>query len=322
MPNLVWLASYPKSGNTWMRAFLTAYLAGPGVEIDLNGLDASLHAANRQLFDRVVGFASSDLTADEIDTLRPGVYRAFDEEAEDVLFLKTHDRWRLSSAGTAVFPADVTRMSVLIVRNPLAVAPSMANHYSLTIDDAIERMADPDFGLADQTIRLLSQLPQPAGSWTDHSASWLDQTELPVIVVRYEDLRRDPVAEFSRVLTACGFEPDEGHVHDAMQRTTFERLQQAEAEGGFRERLPGTPTFFRSGRAEGWRDELTEEQVARITERHGAMMVRLGYGSDMDNGAQPWTTPALNEIGISLDTASKAGSAADGEFPDGRTADI
>lgn len=317
MPRLVWLASYPKSGNTWMRAFLTAYKAGPGVEIDLNALDASLHAASRQLFDRVIGFGSSDLTADEIDGLRPEVYRAFDAEGEDSLFLKVHDRWRTSPGGEPVFPAEVTRVAIVIVRNPLSVAPSLANHYGYSIDEAIEHMGDPEFGLAGQTTRLARQLPQPVGTWSQNVTSWLDRRDFPVLLVRYEDLRADPVAHFGRVLTACGIEPDGALLGDAMERSSFERLQRAEAEVGFRERMPDTPAFFRSGRTDGWREELTAEQVARIRADHADVMARLGYPADMDKhtdeATTSWTTPHLNTLEVTLDTALvlKTGSGGD-----------
>lgn len=310
MPNLVWLASYPKSGNTWMRAFLTAYLAGPGAEIDLNDLDASLHAANRQLFDRVVGFPSSDLSPAEIDSFRADVYRAFDAEADGPLFLKTHDAWRRTPDGKEVFPADATRLAVLIVRNPLAVAPSYAHHYSMSIDDAIDRMADPSLALAGQVSRLVRQLPQPMGTWSQHAQSWLDQPDIPTLMVRYEDLRAQPADEFSRILTACGLPVDGAAIADALERTSFDRLQSAEAAGGFRERLPGAEAFFRRGRVDGWRDELTDEQVRRIVAAHGPMMARLGYAPGM---AETWTTPHLTQLDVSMDTAApKNGSNSDG----------
>lgn len=302
MPRLVWLASYPKSGNTWTRAFLTAYLAGPGVPLDLNDLDASLHAASRPLFDRVVGLPSGDLTPAEIDRFRPGVYRAYDAEGTDPLFLKTHDRWRLADDGRAVFPAEATRLAVLIVRNPLSVASSYAHHMGASIDQSIAVMADESATLAPQADRMARQLPQPVGSWSSHTTSWLDQEEVPVLVVRYEDLRADPAAGFSRILRACAIEPDAGLVADALERTSFDRLQEAEAAGGFRERPAQAAAFFRSGRVDGWREELTSQQVARVVADHGHVMARLDYSPGMDE-TTAWSTPTLNQLEIGLDTA-------------------
>jgi thioesterase domain-containing protein len=279
--NLVWLASYPKSGNTWMRAFLTAYLAEPGADLDVNDLDASLHAASRELFDRVIGYPASDLTAQEIDDLRPAVYRVFNAEATGPLFIKTHDAWRRNRHGEAVFPADASRVAIVIVRNPLAIAPSLASHSNLTIDAAIDRMGDAAATLATQGASLDSQLPQPMGTWSEQVASWLEQDGIPTHLVHYEHLRTEPHEQFSRVLAACGIEPDETAVADALEATRFERLQAAERAGGFRERPLGSAGFFRTGRVDGWREELTAEQVARIVSDHHDVMHRLGYDTSI-----------------------------------------
>ena len=277
MGNLVWLASYPKSGSTWMRAFLTAYLAGRGVELDVNDLDASLHAGSRILFDRVVGYPSSDLTDAQIDDLRPGVYRAYDEEADGPVFLKVHDAWRRTPSGESLFPAEVTRTAVLIVRNPLAVAPSLANHSDVTIDEAIAMMRDPGYALSEYAQGLLAQLRQPVGTWSQHTESWLVDSGLPLHLVTYEQLRAHPHATFSAVLAACGIEPDPALVDDALERTRFERLQAAERAAGFKERTIGTSSFFRKGAADAWREELNSEQIEAIAADHHEWMLRLGY---------------------------------------------
>ena len=73
--NIVWLASYPKSGNTWFRAFLTALLNPGSSDIDINNLYQTTIASSRQLFDEMTGISSADLSQSEIDRLRPLVYR-------------------------------------------------------------------------------------------------------------------------------------------------------------------------------------------------------------------------------------------------------
>jgi len=280
MSHLIWLASYPKSGNTWMRALLTAYLGGPDAELDINDLDASRHAASRPLFDRVTGLPSSSLLPDEVDVLRPQVYRAVNSECVEPMFLKVHDAWR-TVGQDALFPADCTRLAVLIVRNPLAVAPSLAEHSGRTIDGVIEVMADPDHALAGSGSA--AQLRQVMGSWSDHTGSWLERSGLPVHLVRYEDLRRDTASAFRGVVQACGLGVDEAAITAAVERTSFDRLREQEAETGFRERLGSSP-FFRRGMVDGWREELTDEQAARIRADHAEWMARLGYSSDDDSG--------------------------------------
>jgi len=274
---LVWLASYPKSGNTWVRAFLTAYKQDPGKELDIDRLDATIHAADRSLFDRVVGFPSSSLTPAEIDRLRPEVYRSLDAEAAAPVFCKVHDVWRRNDQGSAIFPADATRLVIYIVRNPLAVAPSFAHHYGYTLDDTINRMTSADSTLAEPGRGLRSQLPQPLGSWSDHVAAWLNQNELPVHKIRYEDLHADPEGQFTALLERVGLVVDSERLAWALAQSRFDRLQAIEAALGFKERLLISSHFFRRGKLNAWRDELSPKQIDRIVSLHGEWMYRLGY---------------------------------------------
>jgi len=277
MQRLVWLASYPKSGNTWVRLFLTAYTHPEQDEVDINAVDVSLHAGNRDLFDRVIGLEASDLTPAEIERFRPDVYRQLAAEAEEPLFLKVHDRWRRTPDGGSLFPPETTAATIYIVRDPRGVAPSYANHYNLSIDVAIAQMATADHAIAAPTNRLASQLHQPMGSWSQHVTSWLDQAELSVHLVRYEDLHAAPEAHFAEILRRAGLPVDADRLAAALAQTRFERLQAQEAAVGFRERLSAAPRFFRQGRPDRWREELTTAQIARIERDHGAVMERLGY---------------------------------------------
>jgi aryl sulfotransferase len=277
MQRLVWLASFPKSGNTWVRLFLTAYSHPERDELDINAVDVSLHAGNRDLFDRVIGLEASDLTPAEIERFRPDVYRQLAAEAEEPLFIKVHDRWRRTPDGGSLFPPEITAATIYIVRDPRAVAPSYANHYGTSIDEAIVQMATPDNTLSKPLDRLRSQLPQPMGSWSEHVISWLDQAELPVHLVRYEDLHAEPDAQFAEILRCAGLPVAADRLTAALVQTRFERLQAQEAAVGFKERLSAAPRFFRQERPDRWREELTPAQIERIESHHGAVMARLGY---------------------------------------------
>jgi aryl sulfotransferase len=285
MKRLVWLASYPKSGNTWVRLFLEAY-CHPDRALDINSIDISLHAGNRDLFDRVIGLEASDLIPAEIDRYRPDVYRQLAVEAEEPLFIKVHDGWRRNADGAPLFPPEVTAATLYIVRDPRGVAPSFANHYHLSLDAAIERMAKAGQGIAARMDRLPSQLPQPMGSWSQHVAGWLDQRDLPLHLVRYEDLHAVPTATFAGILAAAGLPVDEERLATALAESRFERLRGQEAATGFKERLLGSPRFFRRGQPESWRAELTAAQQARILAAHGTVMARLGYLPPPAQGAK------------------------------------
>mgnify|MGYP001308398710 FL=1 len=275
-PPIVPLASYPKSGNTWIRCLLTAWNNAGEVE-GLGALVAPPMLSVRQQFDDYTGVASADLGLDDIDRLRPQFHHAVAEEMDGPLFLKVHDRFYRNRAGDPVFGADACRGVVHIVRHPCAVAASYAQHLHRPLDETIELMANEDALHDWRSDGIDTLLPQRIGSWSIHCASWLDQEEIPRLTLRYEDLVREPEVHFSALLEFAGEAADRDRAADAVEACRFEKLRDLEADRGFHEK-PGDRPFFRRGQADGWRDELSEAQIERIFADHGAMMARLGYG--------------------------------------------
>jgi hypothetical protein len=277
MSRIVWLASYPKSGNTWLRVFL-ANLQGDGEgPADINNLDILDAASSRRAADDALGAECSDLTPEELDRYRPAVYRSIANRSEKTLFIKTHDAYLADSGGEPFFPADVTQAAVYLVRNPLDVAVSFARHRNTTVDDTIDRMSRNTESLAGSRDRLELQLPQRLLSWSQHVSSWLDQRAIHVRIIRYEDIHADPCDEFSALLRFVGMEVDAERVRRAVTFSSFDALRRQELDHGFRERPSGATSFFRSGRIGGWRETLTAQQVEQVVRDHGAMMSRLGY---------------------------------------------
>jgi len=271
---ITWLASYPKSGNTWMRAFLTAWQAGA---VDINGLHAGSVMNSRHLFDEEMGLASSDLSLAELFRLRGGFHIRMAASMRAPCFVKTHDAFRLPGGEACLFPAGASAGCVYIVRNPLDVAVSFAHHEARSIDWTIERMADPDARLNWWSSGISPSLPEALSTWSGHVTSWLDQTLVPVHPVSYEAMSRNPRAAFAGVLRFAGLEVDEGVLDAAIAASRFEVLRDQEAAAGFGEKTQTSESFFRQGRAGGWRDALTRDQIARIVEDHGPVMARLGY---------------------------------------------
>lgn len=275
MPGLHWLASYPKSGNTWLRTVLRNYVVDGPEPVALDDLGTGAIASARGWIDGVLGFPSADLTPEEIDRLRPDVYRWSAEAGATTGHHKIHDAWRLID-GRPLVDGEATAGAVYVVRNPLDVAPSLASHLSCSVDRAIEHMGDPDYTLSRQGRRMRDQVPQRLGTWSGHVEGWLG-SGIPLEVLRYEDMRAEPEAAFARALAFVGLEVEPERLARAVAHSRFERLQAQEAETGFRERPAKASRFFREGRAGGWRETLSDPQVARLVEDHGPVMRRLGY---------------------------------------------
>jgi hypothetical protein len=231
----VWLAAYPKSGNTWLRVFI-ANLSATDAPADINALSET-------------GLIPSDHGS-----------------APDTHFI------RAQTSYTPPNEKDVGG-AIVIVRDPRDIAPSLAAYSRHTIDDAVTFMGDPDVLPAVENCPLRPKLQR----WSRHVASWLEQKDVPVHLVRYEDLVADPFTSFRRALRFAGITIGDGVIRRAVAFSDFRQLRAQEIEKGFREARPPAGQFFRRGVAGGWRDELSAAQTARIEADHGAMMQRLGY---------------------------------------------
>lgn len=278
MSGIVWLASYLKSGNTWMRLALASAREG-GVAVDINrfgGGDDTISASRRH-FDSVLDIDSADLTASEILATRAAAYRLVAETLGVPALWKTHEACTNGPDGTPIFPASATAGVVYIVRDPRDVAVSLASHVGGTIDEVIALMAESGRIVSKATIALPLQLEQQIGSWSENVESWLDRGPCQPIMVQYEDMRRDMAAVLRRVTEGIGMPTSIAAISAAVGATDFRVLRAQEEQFGFAERPETAQRFFRSGIAGGWREALSAAQVARIERDHGTVMARLGY---------------------------------------------
>lgn len=285
---IYWLASYPKSGNTWFRTFLCNLREDGDAPADINDLATGAIASGRGWIDDVLGFDTADLTQDEIERLRPDVYRWSRHEPE-IGYHKIHDAYTVLADGEPLVSRDGTRGAVYLVRNPLDVAPSTANHLGCTVDEAITAMGDDEFGFLHDPARPASQVRQRLLSWSAHVASWIDAPGLRCEVVRYEDLLARPLETFTRAAAFLELPTDRPRVEKAIRFSDFAELKRQEVENGFDERPRRTASFFHRGEAGAWRDTLDADQVARVVADHGPMMRRLGY---LPGNADRTETPA------------------------------
>jgi hypothetical protein len=277
MRTIVWLASYPKSGNTWFRAFLANLLRDGNEPVHINELNTGSIASARQVFDDVVGIDAADLTPDEIDALRPAVYRKWAESYDDVGFHKVHDAYVRTDGKRPLIPAEATRGALYFVRNPLDVAVSYAHHSGTDADTVIGWMADPTHCFAAGPGRLHEQLRQQMSTWSGHVTSWVDQDDFPVHVVRYEDMRRCPEPTFGAAAEFAGLSTEPTLLARALAFADFGELQRQEAADGFREKSPSATSFFRQGEVGSWQGRLTAAQVERLVADHDQVMERFGY---------------------------------------------
>ncbi len=261
-----------------MRMMLASLLAG-GAEIDINQIAHDCSVASFPEMDEFLGVESSELTCQEIADARPALHAEILACSSSPLLLrKVHDRYWRTASGQPAFSGTVTRGAVYLVRDPRDVAVSYAHHRGLPVDEIIRMMMDPAMELARAQHSCKRQLPQPLGTWSGHVSSWMEQRELPILVLRYEDLKTDPQAGLRAAAGLLGIAANEEQIQAAVKATEFEVLRAQEAAAGFRERRPeSTAPFFRRGVSGDWRGSLSPSQQERIAADHQKMMERFQY---------------------------------------------
>ncbi|HKL69618.1 sulfotransferase domain-containing protein [Salibaculum sp.] len=277
---IYWLASYPKSGNTWFRTFLSNLLEDGERPVDINSLHTGHIASSREWLDEVLGFDTADLTEEEVDLLRPGVYDWTAGTGMEAEYRKTHDAWQILPDGRPLLGPQGTRGAVYLLRNPLDVVVSMASHNGTDIDTAITGMNNPGHALSKANRGIRPQVRQRIGTWSDHVTSWVDATGLACHVLRYEDMTDDAENAFAGAARFLGLSADPERISKAIGFSNFDTLARQEAEKGFRERPARSQRFFREGRSGAWRAHLTDQQVDRIVTAHAPLMRRFGYLRD------------------------------------------
>ena len=273
--NLIWLASYPKSGNTWVRVLLSNYLNDNIEGVDINKIDSSIISSSRSIFDSYTPFLSSDLNNDEIDILRPNVYKSLSDENEEFVCIKTHDAFTKNKKNKNIFPLSATKGIIHIVRNPLDVAVSFAHHSNITIEKSIKFLNNRK-ALSTNPKQLNPQLRQQLLSWSQHYLSW-SSTPAPYLQVTYEKLIEDTEKEFRKIILFIYNEVDVKKLKKAVKQSAFKELRKQEQTGNFKERAIQSKSFFRKGKSGSWKNEMSEEQIKEIIKKNSTVMEELGY---------------------------------------------
>lgn len=276
MGNIIWLASYPKSGNTWFRTFITNLIGENKESFSINQLKTDGIFSSRQIVDKAIGIETSNLTNDEIDRLRPEVYHYLTETATKTLYVKVHDAYTYLEDGNPLL-GTVNAKAVYILRNPLDVATSFSNHISKDLNTTIQIMNNESYCFCNNSERLQSQFRQKLLSWSQHVESWMQQTEIPVHLIRYENMKRDPLVTFTAAVRFMGLTYTENEIKQAIEASDFDKLKAEEQKNGFNEKPYKAGSFFRKGEIGDWRNHLSEEQRDQIISDHEAVMSRFGY---------------------------------------------
>ncbi|WP_135502005.1 sulfotransferase domain-containing protein [Roseovarius aestuariivivens] len=271
--SIVWLASYPKSGNTWLRIFLANYLANSPKPLGINQVQLfGFGDSKPQRYQQVAGGRVDTSNPHATLQLRARVLQAIVANNADVNFVKTHNI-RGDAMQVELIPAKFTRSAIYVIRNPLDLVLSYARHYGLTPEKTVEAIGRSDNANAPDA----STTWQFLGTWSEHVKSWTHGTRFPVLPLRYEDMLDTPHESFSEALEFLGITPDPDRLDRAIRFSSFDELSKQEEKSGFTERSPHSERFFASGKSGGWKKDLSRDLIDKVRRDHKRMMKKYGY---------------------------------------------
>jgi len=274
MGGIIWLASFPKSGNTWLRAFLHNLLRNPTDSYDINALtDFTLGEAQTRWFKPFDPRPGSQYSLADVRRMRPLVHHHLAVRSPDSLFVKTHNAL-IEDEGVPLITMGVTAGAIYIVRDPRDLVISYSHHQGKSLDFAIDMLGQEFTCTGGDDINVYEYL----SSWSRHVQSWTQTPNPTLLTLRYEDMLDQPLKSFGAVAKFLGLEVSRQRLDKAIKLSSFKVLKAQEQRKGFIERPPAADAaFFREGKAGQWKKILTAEQIARIEADHGDQMRRFGY---------------------------------------------
>ena len=277
---IIWIASYPKSGNTYLRSFLASYYFSKKGKFDFKLLMNILQFPS-------IRFSQKDFLSFEDAAKNWIPNQRFFFEKEKLFFLKTHNT--LNKFNNFEFTTnDETLGAIYIVRDPRNVITSMCNHYSFNLEYAFKKMLDDNASLSEKASNGDCSNFTYLGSWSEHYKSWKNNNKFKVLFIKYEDLKVDKELVFKKVIDfieelkvkdKCEF--DETKFNNSISSTNFVNLKNKENNEGFEESYINTKgeriNFFNMGFKNDWRKLLPPEITEKMNIKFKDELKELGY---------------------------------------------
>lgn len=284
---IIWLASYPKSGNTWLRFYIISLLMGKQKNLNLNHLRAIMNYPHSTQFEGLV----SDLF--DLDEIAKNWITSQNKinSNKNLRFFKTHNMLG-KYKGFPFTNSENTLGTIHVVRDPRNVVTSVKNHYSLSNYEEATKFIFKEnqvLALSDRQKDLYIKskkfpLTQFVGSWKTHYLSWKNMKK-NYLLIRYEDLVESPKNEFTKI---AGFIEDllklkftEDQIDTAISLSSFDKLEKMEKDNGFTESTIDKDgkrnKFFFLGPKNNWKKILNNNTSNLIEKEFEKEMRELRY---------------------------------------------
>ena len=279
---IIWLASYPKSGNTWVRSMIASLLY----------TDSGLF--NFEILSKIPQFPDNkyfkDFTSDLVNFNEVMRYWKIAQDKinldNKIKFFKTH-HLNCKINEHSFTDKSNTLATIYIVRDPRNLVSSISNHYSKTPDDSKKFLLSPKFigGKVSRDRQKINHIPTLLGTWSEHYKFWTKNNE-NLLLIRYEDLINDIESQLEKIIVFLEkFIPvktSKEKNYNIIRSTSFDQLKGMEKKGQFKEgilskTLNEKVDFFRLGPNNKWEDNLEKDIQIELENNFKKEMIELGY---------------------------------------------
>ena len=281
---IIWIASYPKSGNTWIRSFISAILYTEDGNFNFKNLESIPQYPTRKQFEGIL----QDFSNIDIIKKNWNISQTKLNLDNKIKFLKTHHvNCKIDDHAFTNF--ENTLGVIYIVRDPRNILTSLINHYSLSNQTEAKKFLFEEknwLGYKKQNNKIYTtRFPTLISSWKTNYNSWKN-TKKNFLLIKYENLLANPKLEFIRVIDyikkITKFNFDEKKIKNAFDSTSFDVLQEKEINEGFYESVrdkhgDGKKKFFNLGPRNQWQELVDKNIVNEIEKQFETEMKELNY---------------------------------------------
>ena len=279
MKKIIWISSYPKSGNTWMRFLVSNYFFNKEKKFNFDIVNNILMIPQKKMIKNIIDKKSVINNPYEISKYWIQAQEKIEIENGNVVFLQNHNAL-VSINGNEFTNENLTLGSIYIVRDPRDVAISYAHYKNKNFDEIIDNLCDNNLFY---TLNKKDNFPyvEILGSWKFNYISWRNGIpNIPRIIIKYEDLIKNCYGSFYKVIhflsDLLNFDLDEKQIKFSVENSKFDKLQKSEKKYGFKAN-EGNANFFRLGKSKQWKNVLTNSQIKKIESTFSDEMELLGY---------------------------------------------
>ena len=259
MKKIVWIASYPKSGNTYVRLFLAHYIHSKKNKLDFNLLKKIPKFEKSENFNKIL---NKNILLHKFDYIKDSINvqkKIINKNSQKELIFKTHHFFG-EIDGHHFTNKENTKCFIYLVRDPREVLVSYSNHSQMDISEQIKLFLSNDIVHLKDIEMIVN--------WGLHYKSWKSfQKIVPNLFLRYEDLVTDPEKFFNKIIIFLSdfidIHLDKKLLFKTIDLINFDKLKYEEKKEGFYEAMPNS-IFFRSGKIDTWKKKLTKQQINQI----------------------------------------------------------